>query len=416
MITNRPKGTQDWFGENMWKRTKIESIARELCSAYNIGEIITPAFEHTVLFNRSVGDTTDVVQKEMYTFTDKGNREISLKPEGTAGTIRAYLENNLYALPQPIKMFYFTQAFRYERPQSGRLRQHHQFGVEFVGSDSPMVEVELIILVSEFIKRIGLKDVKLHINSIGYGKCRHDYNNALLGYLKGYESELCEDCKARMQKNPLRVIDCKVPSCKEVVEKAPSIIDFLDEECKEHFETLQRLLTELNIPFEIDTGIVRGLDYYTKTVFEFVDKDGFTLCGGGRYDGLINEIDGKQNIPAAGFGMGIERILYFLEKEGVSLGEMPHPKLYVGIMGDEVKAEAFNIVTKLRNKGVIVETDYLDRSVKAQMKYANKLGADFVIIIGQNEVESGLVKLKDMKTGGETEIKLGELEAIMVSE
>ena len=410
MITNRPKGTQDWFGENMWRRTKIEAIVRELCGTYNIGEIITPAFEHTVLFNRSVGDTTDVVQKEMYTFKDKGDREISLKPEGTAGTIRAYLENNLYALPQPIKMFYFTQAFRYERPQSGRLRQHHQFGVEFVGSPSPMVEVELITLVSEFIKRIGLKDVKLHINSIGYGECRKNYNDALLGYLKGYEAELCEDCKVRMQKNPLRVIDCKVPSCKAIVEKAPRTIDFLDEECKNHFDTLQKMLTELNIPFEIDTGIVRGLDYYTKTVFEFVDKDGFTLCGGGRYDGLINEIDGKQNIPAVGFGMGIERILYFLEKEGVSLGEMPHPMLYVGIMGDEVKAKAFEIVTKLRNKGVIVETDYLDRSVKAQMKYANKLGVDYTVIIGQNEAESGLVKLKNMETGDETEVKFEELE------
>ena len=414
MITNRPKGTQDWFGENMWKRTKIEAIARELCGAYNIGEIITPAFEHTVLFNRSVGDTTDVVQKEMYTFKDKGDREISLKPEGTAGTIRAYLENNLYALPQPIKMFYFTQAFRYERPQSGRLRQHHQFGVEFVGSPSPMVEVELITLVSEFIKRIGLKDVKLHINSIGYGECRKNYNDALLGYLKGYENELCEDCKVRMQKNPLRVIDCKVPSCKSIVEKAPRTIDFLDEECKNHFDTLQKMLTELNIPFEIDTGIVRGLDYYTKTVFEFVDKDGFTLCGGGRYDGLINEIDGKQNIPAVGFGMGIERILYFLEKEGVNLGEVPHPKLYVGIMGDEVKAKAFEIVTKLRNKGVIVETDYLDRSVKAQMKYANKLGVDYTVIIGQNEMESDLVKLKNMETGDETEVKLEELEVKLV--
>lgn len=410
MITNRPKGTQDWFGENMWKRTRIEQIARELCGTYNIGEIITPAFEHTVLFNRSVGDTTDVVQKEMYTFKDKGDREISLKPEGTAGTIRAYLENNLYALPQPIKMFYFTQAFRYERPQSGRLRQHHQFGVEFVGSSSPMVEVELISLVSEFIKRIGLKDVKLHINSIGYGDCRKNYNDALLGYLKGYETELCEDCKVRMQKNPLRVIDCKVPSCKAIVEKAPRTIDFLDEECKNHFDTLQKMLTELNIPFEIDTGIVRGLDYYTKTVFEFVDKDGFTLCGGGRYDGLIKEIDGKQNIPAVGFGMGIERILYFLEKEGVSLGEMPHPKLYVGIMGDEVKSKAFELVTKLRNKGVIVETDYLDRSVKAQMKYANKLGADYTVIIGQNEIETETVRLKEMETGVETEVKFVELE------
>ena len=214
-----------------------------------------------------------------------------------------------------------------------------------------------------------------------------------------------------MKKNPLRVIDCKVSGCKAIVEKAPRTIEFLDEECKEHFEKLKKMLIELNIPFEVYTGIVRGLDYYTKPVFEFVDKDGFTLCGGGRYDGLIKEIDGKQNIPAVGFGMGIERILYFLEKEGVSLGEMPHPKLYVGIMGDAVRAKAFEIVTKLRNRGMIVETDYLDRSVKAQMKYANKLGVEYAVIIGQNEIESGLVKLKNMETGDETEINLTELES-----
>ncbi len=409
MITNRPKGTQDWFGENVWKRTKIEELARELCKNYNMGEIITPAFEHTVLFNRSVGDTTDVVQKEMYTFKDKGDRDISLKPEGTAGAIRAYLENNMYAEPQPTKLFYFTQAFRYERPQSGRLRQHHQFGVEFIGAKGPMAEVELITLVKEFIRRIGLKDVKLHINSIGYGECRKAYNDALLSYLKGYENELCSDCKERMKKNPLRVIDCKVPGCKAIVEKAPRTVDFLDEECSSHFESLKRLLTELNIDYEVDTGIVRGLDYYTKTVFEFVDKDGFTLCGGGRYDGLIKEIDGKQDIPAVGFGMGIERILYFLEKEGIEQEKAPHPALYVGIMGDKVKAEAFKIVTNLRNNGIIVETDYLDRSVKAQMKYANKLGADYLIIIGENEAETGRVMLKDMKQGNETEVKLESL-------
>lgn len=397
MITNRPKGTWDWYGENAVKREKIESLARELCASYNIGEVITPAFEHTVLFERGVGDTTDVVQKEMYTFTDKGNRSISLKPEGTAGAVRAFLENSLYALPSPTKLYYFTQAFRYEKPQSGRLRQHHQFGVEFIGSDSPMVEVELISLASEFIRRLGLKDVKLHLNSIGYGACREKYNEALKSYLIGFREELCEDCKKRMENNPLRVIDCKVPSCKAIVKDAPRTIDYLEDESKEHFNTLQKYLNELEIPFEIDTEIVRGLDYYTGTVFEFVDKDGFTLCGGGRYNNLVKEIDGKQDLPAVGFGMGIERILYFLEKEGIELAKVPTPKLYVGVLGEEARAKSFKIVTELRNRGIRVETDYMNRSVKAQMKYANKIGADYSVIIGENEIKEDSISLRDMK-------------------
>lgn len=404
MITNRPKGTQDWFGESAVKREKIERLARELCATYNIGEIITPAFEHTMLFERGIGDTADVVQKEMYTFLDKGNRSISLKPEGTAGAVRAYLENNMFNEPAPTKLFYFTQAFRYEKPQSGRLRQHHQFGVEFIGSDSPMVEVELISLASEFIKRVGLKDVKLHINSIGYGACREKYNQALIDYLSDFKDNLCEDCRKRMEKNPLRVIDCKVPNCKSIVKDAPRTIDFLEDESKEHFETLQKILRELEIPFEIDTGIVRGLDYYTGTVFEFVDKDGFTLCGGGRYNGLVKEIDGKQDIPAVGFGMGIERILYFLEKEGVEFTELPHPRLYVGVLGEEARAASFKVVTELRNKGIRVETDFLGRSVKAQMKYANKIGADYSVIIGENEIKQDKISLRNMKEREEDKI------------
>ncbi|MBQ5474162.1 MAG: histidine--tRNA ligase [Lachnospiraceae bacterium] len=287
MITQAPRGTQDWYGDTMYKRTVIEKICREAAKNYNIKEIITPVFEHTVLFQRGVGETTDVVQKEMYTFDDKGNRSITLKPEGTAGAIRAYLEHNMYADPQPVKLFYVTPAFRYEKPQSGRLRQHHQFGVEMVGSSSPMVEVELISLISTIIKNLGLKDTKLHINSIGCANCRKEYNKALYAYLKSHEGELCETCKERMEKNPLRVLDCKVDAGKGVIENAPRTIDYLDDECKKHFEELKSMLTELNIPFEVDTGIVRGLDYYTKTVFEFVDSEGFTLCGGGRYDGLI---------------------------------------------------------------------------------------------------------------------------------
>lgn len=413
MITQRPKGTQDWYGENMHKRNVIEDMARDLCRTYNIKQVITPIFEHTVLFQRGVGETTDVVQKEMYTFTDKGDRSITLKPEGTAGAIRAYLENNMYADSQPTKLFYFTQAFRYEQPQSGRLRQHHQFGVEFIGSKSPLAEVELITLITTFIKSLGLKDAKLHINSIGCKNCRKTYNDALLSYLKKHEDQLCSTCRERMQKNPLRVIDCKVPSCKEIVKDAPRTIEYLDEECKEHFEELQRLLTELNTPYEIDTGIVRGLDYYTKTVFEFVNSEGFTLCGGGRYDGLVHEIDEKQDIPSVGFGMGIERILYFLEKEGVELEKEPGIDVYIGIFGKEVRGKAFEFVTGLRNEGIITETDYMDRSVKAQMKYANKIGAKYVALLGEDEMKNQKVTLKNMENGEQSEVDFDKFVAYM---
>ena len=406
MITQRPKGTQDWYGSSMHKRTVIESVARRLCKVYNMKEVITPVFEHTVLVQRGVGETTDVVQKEMYTFKDKGDRSITLKPEGTAGAIRAYLENNMYAQSGPTKLFYITPAFRYEQPQSGRLRQHHQFGVEFIGSKSPLAEVELIELITTFIDEIGLRDVKLHINSIGCKNCRKIYNEALLKYLKAHEEKLCPTCRERMTKNPLRVLDCKVPSCQEIVKDAPRTIDFLDRECENHFNELQSLLNELHIPYEVDTGIVRGLDYYTKTVFEFVDKDGFTLCGGGRYDNLVHEIDEKQDIPSVGFGMGIERIIYFLEKEKVELEAPPQIDLYVGILGKDTRAQAYQLVDTLRRNGLIIETDYMDKSVKAQMKYANKIGAKNTIILGQDEVTSNKAQIKNMESGEQVEVEL----------
>lgn len=409
MITQRPKGTQDWYGSNMYKRTIIEKIARKLCKTYHIKEIITPAFEHTILFQRGVGETTDVVQKEMYTFQDKGDRSITLKPEGTAGAVRAYLENSLYAESQPTKLFYVTQAFRYENPQSGRLRQHHQFGVEFFGSASPLAELELVTLLMEFMKQLGLKGVKLHINSIGCRNCRKIYNEALLDFLKEHEKDLCGTCKERMEKNPLRVLDCKVPNCREIMKNAPRTIDYLDEVCREHFDELQELLGVMDIPFEVDTGIVRGLDYYTKTVFEFVNAEGFTLCGGGRYDNLIHEIDEKHDIPAVGFGFGIERIINELEAEGVDLAVEPAVDLYVGILGKESKAAAYKMVKSLRQAGLIVETDYMDRSVKAQMKYANKLGAKNTLIIGADELVAGRANIKNMNTGEQTEVDLVKL-------
>ena len=409
MITQRPKGTQDWYGSNMYKRTIIEETARKLCRSYNIKEIITPVFEHTVLFQRGVGETTDVVQKEMYTFEDKGGRSITLKPEGTAGTVRAYLENSLYAESQPTKLFYVTQAFRYENPQSGRLRQHHQFGVEFFGSASPLAEVEIISLLMEFLEKLGLKGIKLHINSIGCKNCRKDYNEALLAFLNKNADKLCPTCKERMAKNPLRVLDCKVDSCKEIVKDAPRTVDYLDEDCRNHFNELQNLLNDLGIPFEVDTGIVRGLDYYTKTVFEFINSEGFTLCGGGRYDNLVHEIDEKQDIPAVGFGIGIERIINELEAQKVELPKEPNVDLYVGILGKEAKAAAYKIVRDLRKQGLIVETDYMERSVKAQMKYANKIGAIHSVIIGADELATGKANIKNMETGEQTEISLNEI-------
>lgn len=414
MITQRPKGTQDWFGADMHKRNIIEDKARKICKVYNIKQIITPMFEHTVLFQRGVGETTDVVQKEMYTFEDKGNRSITLKPEGTAGAIRAYLENSMYAASQPTKLFYFTQAFRYEQPGSGRLRQHHQFGVEFIGSKSPLAEVELICLLTEFIADLGLKDAKLHINSIGCANCRATYNKALTAFLEQHKEGLCPTCHARMEKNPLRVLDCKVPSCQEIVKDAPRTIEYLDEECHAHFEKLKSLLDAMGISYVVDTGIVRGLDYYTKTVFEFVNSEGFTLCGGGRYDKLIHEIDEKQDIPSVGFGMGIERILYFLEQEGVTLAPEEVPDLYVGILGNEAKARAYALVRELRQAGIVVETDYMDRSVKAQMKFANKIGARYTAVIGSDELEKGIVQLKNMEGHEQTEIAIDDLKAYFV--
>ena len=408
MITQSPRGTADWYGEEMLKREKIEEICKDEASHFNIKQIQTPVFEHTDLFARGVGETTDVVQKEMYTFEDRGGRSITLKPEGTAGVIRAYIEHGLFNEPGLTKLYYITPAFRYEKPQSGRLRQHHQFGVEMIGSESPLVEAELITLISNITKRLGLKDIEVHINSIGCPKCRAEYNKALLEYLRKYEDRLCGTCKERMEKNPLRIIDCKVPECKEIVKDAPRTVDYLCEDCSAHFEELKELLSALGIEYSIDTGIVRGLDYYTRTVFEFVNRDGFTLCGGGRYDNLVKEIDGKQDIPAAGFGMGIERIIYFLGLEGIKIAEEKVPDIYVGILGD-IKADAYKITAQLRDEGFCVETDYFGKSLKAQMKYANKCGARYCVIIGQEEIESGQVMLKDMASGTQTECKISEI-------
>lgn len=413
MITQAPRGTADWYGDEMIKREKIEEICKGEAKCFNIRQIQTPVFEHTQLFSRGVGETTDVVQKEMYTFEDRGGRSITLKPEGTAGVIRAYLEHGMFSEAGLTKLFYITPAFRYEKPQSGRLRQHHQFGVEMIGSESPLVEAELITLITKIIGKLGLKDIEVHINSIGCPKCRAEYNKALLAYLKTYENQLCGTCKERMEKNPLRIIDCKVDSCKEIVKDAPRTVDYLCEDCAAHFSQLKSLLESLGIEYSVDTGIVRGLDYYTRTVFEFVNKDGFTLCGGGRYDNLVKEIDGKQDIPAAGFGMGIERIIYFLGLEGIEIASPEKPDIYVGILGD-VSAEAYKIVTDLREKGFTAETDYFGKSLKAQMKYANKCGARYTVIIGEEELKNSQVKVKNMETGDEISCSLNDIAEVIL--
>ncbi len=414
MITQMPRGTKDWFGEEMVVRTEIERIARELCVEFNIQEIATPVFEHTDLFQRSVGDTTDIVQKEMYTFLDKGNRSITLKPEGTAGVVRSFLEQKMYAKPQPTKLFYITPAFRYEKPQAGRLRQHHQFGVEFFGSDSALAEIEIITVLMRMFEKLGIKGASLHINNIGCSDCRADYNKALVAFLKENESGLCETCRERMVKNPLRVLDCKVPGCQKIVQDAPRTVDYLDEPCQNHFDKLQQLLKDLEIPYVIDTNIVRGLDYYTKTVFEFIDEGGMTICGGGRYDNLVKEIDGKLDVPAVGFGIGIERIMLALKNEGITLKESPSVDLYVGILGDEAQAKAYKIVTDLRFEGIVVETDYLGKSVKAQMKYADKINARHTVIIGENELVENKANIKEMATGEQTEVKLDEIKKYFI--
>lgn len=412
MITQAPRGTADWYGDEMKKREAVEKICKETAELYNIKQIITPMFEHTVLFQRGVGETTDVVQKEMYTFEDKGGRSITLKPEGTAGVIRAYAEHSMYADGGVTKVYYITPAFRYEKPQSGRLRQHHQFGVEMIGSRSPMIEADLISLVSTIIGKLGLKDMQVHINSIGCAKCRGEYNKALKEYLDLHRDELCDTCKERMERNPLRVLDCKIDG--KIASDAPKTIDYLCDDCREHFEKLKSILEDIGIDYSIDTGIVRGLDYYTGTVFEFVDKDGLTLCGGGRYDNLVHEIDGKLDMPSAGFGMGLERVIYFLDKQNIELGDDSPDVLFVGSM-QNTKDEAYKIVRALRADGICVETDYQDRSVKAQMKYANKIKAAYTIIIGEDEIASQRVKIKNMSDGSQTECMITDI-AKMIKE
>ncbi|MCQ2460611.1 MAG: histidine--tRNA ligase [Clostridia bacterium] len=411
LLTNAVKGTQDVLPQDSYKNRFVEQTLAEIAGNYGFREIRTPVFEHTELFNRSVGDTTDVVQKEMYTFMDKGERSITLRPEGTAGAVRAFLEHGLFNEALPQKVFYLTSCYRYEKPQAGRLREFHQFGVECFGAESPAADAEVIALANEIFGFLGVKGLELQINSIGCPTCRAKYQEALKAYFESKKGDLCATCLSRLDRNPMRILDCKSPVCSGIAKDAPVVLDYLCDDCKDHFEKLKKYLDTMNIAYKINPTIVRGLDYYTKTVFEFVatgiGAQG-TVCGGGRYDGLCEELGGN-HIPALGFGLGLERLMLVLEAQGIKLPEDQKCNLYVAPAGEAASLYAAGLVNDLRAGGMFALFDVSDRGIKAQMKYANKIGAEYVVVIGDNELESGTAKLKNMESGEEMEVKLETL-------
>ncbi|MGB9679366.1 MAG: histidine--tRNA ligase [Thermoanaerobacteraceae bacterium] len=417
MLTKAPRGTKDVLPDESYKWQYLEKTMRDLCEIYGFKEIRTPGFEHTELFLRGVGETTDIVRKEMYTFNDRGGRSITLKPEGTSPAVRAFIEHNLYANTQPTKLYYITPVYRYERPESGRLREHHQFGVEVFGANSASSDAEIINIAMSLFKKLGVNNLELHINSIGCPLCRKNYNEVLKNYIKKNLDYLCDDCKSRYETNPLRVLDCKVESCQLVMKNAPAITDYLCDDCKTHFEDLKSYLDASGLKYIVDPKIVRGLDYYTRTAFEIISKNigsQGTVCGGGRYDGLIEECGGPPT-PGVGFGMGIERLLLVLEEQGIKIPIPDRPDLFIASIGEKSKIFSFALAQKLRFKGLKVEIDNLDRSLKAQMKYANKLNSKFTIVIGEEEIASNIVKLKNMEDSSEIEINIEELEKILTN-
>lgn len=392
----------------------IEETARKTAELYGYSEIRTPVFENTELFQRGVGDTTDVVQKEMYTFSDKGGRSITLKPEGTATLVRSYIENSLYAAPQPTKLCYIIPCFRYEKPQSGRLREFHQFGIECFGAASPLCDAEVIALADTFLKNAGITNYELNINSIGCPSCKKEYNEKLVEYFSQYKDKLCQTCLERLEKNPMRIIDCKSEVCSEIAKGAPKMIDYLCDECSSHFEEVKKGLDNIGIKYKINPDIVRGLDYYTKTVFEFTSNAlgaQSTVCGGGRYSGLVEELGGK---PAEGIGFaaGLERLILILKKEDGFKNKESVPDLFVGAIGNEAQSFAQKLIYNLRNLGIRAEQDLLERSVKAQMKYADKIRAAYSVVIGEDEIAKEKACFKNMTTGEQTECALESAEIL----
>nr|WP_297966911.1 histidine--tRNA ligase [uncultured Mogibacterium sp.] len=406
MAIKAPKGTKDTMPRDSYKVQYIEREFSELCRLYGFGEVRTPMFESTELFNRGVGETTDIVQKEMYTFEDLGHRSITLKPEGTSPAVRAFIESHDYAEMQPTKYYYDTPCFRYERPQAGRLREFHQFGVENFGTPDMMADAEVIALASDFIKKIGIEDVELRINSVGCRECRPVYRKALQDYLRPYYEDLSDISKDRFEANPMRIIDSKDITDQRIAKDAPYMLDYLCDDCKAAFEALKTNLDAMGISFVVDPRIVRGLDYYTKTAFEFVTtKIGAqgTICGGGRYDHLVEEIGGP-SIPGVGFGLGKERLLILMEQNDIVVDDPNVPDISVSFIGDKARLYALDLVHKLRAGGVSAIIDTLNRNLKGQMKYANKLNARYSVVIGENEIEKGIVTLKNMYSGEQKEI------------
>ncbi|MED5050964.1 histidine--tRNA ligase [Anoxybacillus sp. UARK-01] len=406
-----PRGTQDILPGEAEKWQYIEQMARDICRRYNYQEIRTPIFEHTELFLRSVGDTTDIVQKEMYTFEDRGGRSITLRPEGTAAVVRSFVENKMYGNPnQPVKLYYMGPMFRYERPQAGRFRQFVQFGVEALGSSDPAIDAEVIALAMELYHSLGLKKLKLVMNSLGDAPSRKAHRQALIDHFKGRISEFCEDCQSRLEKNPMRILDCKKDRDHELMETAPSILDYLNDESRLYFEKVQLYLTKLGIAFEVDPRLVRGLDYYNHTAFEIMSEaEGFgaitTLCGGGRYNGLVQEIGGPET-PGIGFALSIERLLAALAAEGITLPVAQGIDCFIVALGEKAKDESVILVNKLRQSGMKVERDYQDRKVKAQLKAADRLESAYVAILGDDELEKQVIAIKNMATGEQTEVSL----------
>lgn len=410
LITKKIKGTEDVLPKQSYRWQFVENVMREEARTYGFKEIRTPVFEHTELFARGVGQTTDVVQKEMYTFTTKGGESVTLRPEGTAGAARAVLEHALPNEGLPIKASYFVSCYRYEKPQAGRLREFHQFGLEEYGTQSPVADAELICVAQSIFDRLQLQNLRLEINSIGCPTCRAEYHKALRNYFEQYKDELCETCLSRLDKNPMRILDCKSPICSKIAEGAPKITDYLCDECREHFDSVQKFLDAAGVSYTVNPTIVRGLDYYTKTVFEFVtDCIGAqgTVCGGGRYDGLIEELGGN-HLPSLGFAMGIERLLMVMEKQGIEIPNFDECSLYIATMGEKAQEKAFGLLKELRECGETAETDVVGRGLRAQMKYADKIGAKYTLVIGDNELDEGYAEAKNMKTGNKVKLPLDE--------
>ena len=408
ILTNAPRGTQDVLPSQSGRWQYVEQTALDTARLFGFSEIRVPTFEHTELFNRSVGDTTDVVQKEMYTFQDKGNRSITLRPEGTAGVMRAILQNNLLAGALPVKVSYLVNCFRYEKPQAGRRREFHQFGVEMAGAASPAADAQVIALAKAVFDTLGVQGLALELNSIGCPTCRADYHRALKDYFASHLEELCPTCRERLEKNPMRILDCKNPECAQLAKGAPVVLDYICGDCREHFEGLKSQLDAMGIAYTVNPTIVRGLDYYTRTVFEFVTTGigaQGTVCGGGRYDGLIQMLGGAPT-PSVGFAMGLERLLLVMDQQGCPFPEQAGCAIYIGSLGEQAGLKAAQLCAGLRAEGFWAECDTMGRSAKAQMKYADKLGARFSCILGENELSQGVAQVKRMQDGATAQVAL----------